>query len=100
MLDDVSLPDNSVDFVFCKGMDPYCVGTAYDKPEGTKDFTRSIHRALNKNGLLYIANDAITERYADKHLPGLINLVKKAGPFTLIYEVQKQNEYVLIFKKV
>lgn len=98
--DDVMLPRNSVDFAYLKGVAPYCLGEMHDKPMATGFFTRSIHRALKKKGILYISNDAETEEYADRNLPRLIDLVKKNGPFKLKYEFQKLNSYVLVFEKI
>ncbi len=94
------LPADSVDFAYVKGVAPYCLGVAHNHPKDTGLFTRSIHKALKKKGLLYISNGAETEIYADKHLPELIALVEKNGPFKLKYEFQKLNEYTLIFEKM
>lgn len=96
---DVMLPPESVDFVFVKGVDPYCLGNVKSDPKATGLFTQSINRALKKKGILYIFNNAETEEYVDDHLVDLISLVKKNGSFKLKYEFQKLNGYVLVFEK-
>lgn len=98
--DDVMLKKDSVDFAFLCGVDPYCLGILYNRPDETGHFTKSIHHAMKKGGILFISNSGDSEEYVDENLNKAVEFIEKHGPFKVIYSFQKVDEYVMIFKKI